>query len=134
MEGSFLEDSGAHARNDAAAGSDDAGNAVLGRGDSADGMVRVTVTEQGRVDHVDLSPDLLRPGADGAYAEPDAIGAGIATAVNAALDDLAVELRSGSDGFDELEAKLDAVTAGFENALGKVADDLAKAQKRLEES
>lgn len=133
MDGSLPE--GAQAPGAGAVGSGGTAEPVAGQGESADGSVRVTLTEQGRVERVEFSPRLLESGADGAAPDLEAIGQHVATATNAALDDLAAKLRSGAgDGFDELEAKLDAVTAGFERALGKVADDLAQAQKRLEES
>ena len=117
-----------------AAGAGRSAEAVTGQGASADGLISATVTEQGRVERVELSPDLLRSAQGGAI-DTGPVGDGIATAVNAAMDDLAAKLRTGaSDGFDGLEAKLDEVTAGFERALGKVAEDLERAQKRLEEA
>lgn len=134
VEGSFPEDSGTQDRVASAAGSGGAAEVLAGQGFSDDGSIRATVSDQGRVDGLDLSRRI--PGSqDGGPVDAETLAREVTTAVNAALDDLADKRRAGSsDGFDSLEAKLDEVTAGFERALGKVADDLAQAQKRLEET
>lgn len=135
---SFLEDPGDfHGASAASAEVPDAGDDVVsGKGESADGMIRVSVDADGRIDDVHLAPELLRRGPGGTAwdtGDTEAIAGEITVAVNTALDDLANNVRArAGDVFDDLETELSNVTAEFDTAIDQVRKDIEQARKRLE--
>jgi DNA-binding protein YbaB len=105
-------------------------DAIRGEGSAADGMIRVTVTYEGRIDELRLDPQVLRLGPRRTV---ESLAAEIKEAVNAAVDHLDEIIREDSSGLlGGMDADLGRIAQSFENTMDRLSNDIAEAHRRLE--
>jgi DNA-binding protein YbaB len=105
-------------------------DAIRGEGSAADGMIRVTVTYEGRIDELWLDPQVLRLGP---RRTAESLAAEIKEAVNAAVDHLDEIIREDSSGLlGGMDADLGRIATTFENTMNRLSSDIAEAHRRLE--
>jgi DNA-binding protein YbaB len=104
--------------------------AIRGEGSAADGMIRVTVTYEGRIDELWLDPQVLRLGPRRTV---ESLAAEIKEAVNGAVDHLDEIIREDSSGLlGGMDADLGRIAETFENTMNRLSNDIAEAHRRLE--
>jgi hypothetical protein len=112
---------------------DDIQTALEGTGEAANGQIRATVGEDGRLRELTISPGLLRhTRGGGTFLDSDVLAAEIAHAVNAAMDDLIRRTAiAAAPSVADLSAELSTVRTDLDRALNDARTELERAERRI---
>ncbi|TDB94275.1 YbaB/EbfC family nucleoid-associated protein [Actinomadura sp. 7K534] len=103
--------------------------ALCAEGQSRDGLIRVTVSHEGRIDELAIDPQALRAG-------PRRDAAGLAEeikhAVNAAIDRLHERIREDTEGIFGGDLNLHKTAERFEATLERLTGDIAEAHRKFQ--
>jgi len=113
---------------------DDAAEPVLeGTAEAANGQIRATVGETGRLRELTISPNLLRhTRGGGTFLDSGALATEITHAVNAAMDDLIRRTAIAAvPSAADLSAELSTVSSDLDRALNDARTELERAERRI---